>query len=237
MANPFSNLRSAVDARDTSTWQLTYSSLLTAVLAFFILLISQAESEVASTYKFADRIKIKMFSEILQQKAARKLDWLYVENTGTKGIKLLIPTQVHNEVLFRSGDATIDLAFIPYLQQISSMINSLKLGNIFSEYASNIKLLDRLGKQVIIQVRIEGHSDKNPIHTTRFADNWELSTARAYTVMEYLEITTQLPPDIFTLAGYGSFHPFRDINNLAENRRVEIYLDIQMIEKNGDTKI
>ncbi|PIZ61392.1 MAG: hypothetical protein COY19_12455 [Candidatus Marinimicrobia bacterium CG_4_10_14_0_2_um_filter_48_9] len=237
MPGALSNLRTTVDARDTSTWQVTYSSLLTAVLAFFILLISQAESEVASTYKFADRLKSRIYGEIMQQKMKYKLDWLYVENTGTKGIKLLIPTQVHNEVLFRSGEAVIDPAFIPYLQHISNMINAIKLESIFTQYAKNIKKLNSLGKQIIVQVRVEGHSDKIPIHTARFADNWELSTARAYTVMEYLELTTHLPSDIFTLAGYGAFHPFRDMENLSENRRVEIYLDIQMIEGNGDVKI
>lgn len=237
MATTLSNLRATVDVRDTSTWQLTYSSLLTAVLAFFILLISQAESEVASTYKFADQLKSRIYAEIMQQKIKHNLDWLYVENTGTKGIKLLIPTQVHNEVLFRSGDAAIDPAFIPYLQQISDMINALKLESLFTLYAANMRMLKSLGKQIVIQVRVEGHSDKVPIHTARFVDNWELSTARAYTVMEYLENTTQLSPDIFTLAGYGAFHPFRNIDNLSENRRVEIYIDIQMIESNGNIKI
>ena len=219
--------------RDTSTWQMTYSALLTAVLAFFIMLIIQAENEVESTYKFADRLKNKMYAEIMRQKTARQLDWLYVENTGTKGIKLLVPTQVGNEVLFRSGDDQIDAAFYPYLQEISSMINTLKMGDIYTEYASNINHLRALGKDVLVQVRIEGHSDKIPIHTARYADNWELSTARAYTVMGYLENTTHLPADYFSLAGYGSFHPFRNIDNLSENRRVEIYLDIQMVEKNG----
>ena len=223
--------------RDTSTWQLTYSSLLTAVLAFFIMLVIKSENEAASTFKFADRLKSQMYRQIVHTKRTQNLDWLYVENTGTKGIKLLIPTQVHSQVMFHSGEATINSSFDTYLRQVSSLLNDLKIGEIKSRYAANIKQLHSLNKDINIQVRVEGHSDRLPIHTARFADNWELSTARAYSVMEYLQRTTSLPPYYFSLSGYGSFHPFRNINNLAENRRVEIYLDIQMVEANGTSKI
>jgi len=216
---------------------MTYSSLLTAVLAFFILLVIQAENEADSTFKFADRLKNRMYSQIMQEKNNMKLDWLYVENTGNKGIKLLIPSQVHSEVMFPSGEASINPAFNNYLGSVADIINSLKIGNIYHSYASVIKNLKSVNKEIVVQIRVEGHSDKLPIHTPEFNDNWELSTARAYSVMGYLEQTTNLPPEYFSLSGYGSFHPFRNINNLAENRRVEIYLDIQMVEANGNTKI
>ncbi|MCF7801479.1 MAG: OmpA family protein [Candidatus Marinimicrobia bacterium] len=233
MAHSIFSFRSSGGIRDTATWQVTYSSLLTAVLAFFILLIIQAENEVASTYRFADRLKSKMFKEIVREKTARNLDWLYVENTGTKGIRLLVPTQVEDQVLFQTGDDQIESAFFPYLQHLSSIINGLEINRIYTDYSGTIGHLRSLGKDIIVQVRIEGHSDRRPIRTARFSDNWELSTARASRVMEYLELTTNLPADYFALAGYGSFHPFRSVNNLDENRRVEIYLDIQMVEKNG----
>lgn len=233
MAHQIFSLRNSGGIKDTATWQMTYSSLLTAVLAFFIMLIIQAENEVASTYRFADRLKNKMFEEILREKQARNLDWLYVENTGTKGIRLLVPTQVEEQVLFLTGNDQIESAFFPYLQHVSGIINGLQMDRIYTDYSSTIEHLRGLGKDIIVQVRIEGHSDRRPIRTTRFADNWELSTARASRVMEYLELTTNLPADYFALAGYGAFHPFRSLNNLDENRRVEIYLDIQMVEKNG----
>jgi chemotaxis protein MotB len=73
-------------------------------------------------------------------------------------------------------------------------------------------------------VRIEGHTDDVPIHTSRFASNWELSTARATAVVEFL-LGTGIPPQRLSAAGYAEFHP-RVPNdsdgNRARNRRIDM---------------
>ncbi len=76
-------------------------------------------------------------------------------------------------------------------------------------------------------VRIEGHTDDVPIHTARFASNWELSTARATNVIAFLLESPALRPDHFSAAGYAEYHP-RVPNesdaNRARNRRVDIVI-------------
>jgi len=76
-------------------------------------------------------------------------------------------------------------------------------------------------------VRIEGHTDDAPIHTARFASNWELSTARATNVIAFLLTDPTLRPDHFSAAGYAEYHP-RGPNesdaNRARNRRVDIVI-------------
>lgn len=76
-------------------------------------------------------------------------------------------------------------------------------------------------------VRIEGHTDDVPIHTARFASNWELSTARATNVIAFLLQSPALRPDHFSAAGYAEYHP-RVPNesdaNRTRNRRVDIVI-------------
>ena len=66
-------------------------------------------------------------------------------------------------------------------------------------------------------VRVEGHTDDVPIHTARYASNWELSTARATSVVQYLIAAAGLPASRLSASGYGEFHP-QTPNDSAENR-------------------
>lgn len=76
-------------------------------------------------------------------------------------------------------------------------------------------------------VRIEGHSDTTPIRTPQYASNWDLSTARATRVVEFLVTTAGLAPSRLSAAGYAEFKP-RAANETAEgrarNRRVDLVL-------------
>jgi chemotaxis protein MotB len=73
-------------------------------------------------------------------------------------------------------------------------------------------------------LRVEGHTDDVPIHVPQFPSNWELSTARAISVIRYLE-EHGIARERLSVAGYGEFHPLAP-NDGAErralNRRVEI---------------
>jgi chemotaxis protein MotB len=74
---------------------------------------------------------------------------------------------------------------------------------------------------------VEGHTDNVPIKTARFADNWDLSVARATTIVRMLTTTYSVAPTILTAAGRGEFMP-KASNETAEgkalNRRTEIIL-------------
>jgi len=76
-------------------------------------------------------------------------------------------------------------------------------------------------------VRIEGHSDTTPIRTPQYASNWDLSTARATRVVEFLMTTAGLSPARLSAAGYAEFKP-RASNDAPEgrarNRRVDLVL-------------
>ena len=74
-------------------------------------------------------------------------------------------------------------------------------------------------------IRIEGHTDDVPIATVEFKSNWELSTARATHVVQFLIEEAAVPPGRLSAAGYGQYRP-RVANDSAahrsRNRRIDI---------------
>jgi chemotaxis protein MotB len=76
-------------------------------------------------------------------------------------------------------------------------------------------------------LRIEGHTDNIPIHTARFGNNWELSTARATGLIELLITKYGIPPSHLSVAGYGEFHPVVSndtADGRAKNRRLDVVI-------------
>lgn len=95
--------------------------------------------------------------------------------------------------------------------------------------ADSAKTLTRLAslfKQLHTMISIEGHTDNLPITSrSQYKDNWELSGARALSVLRYFIDTEKLNPEGFQYAGYGDTRPTGDNNTAAgrqKNRRVEI---------------
>lgn len=75
-------------------------------------------------------------------------------------------------------------------------------------------------------LRIDGHTDKQPINTARFPSNWELSSARAIAIVKYL-VTAGIPAKHLAANGFGEFQPLDPGSSeaaLARNRRIEIQL-------------
>lgn len=75
-------------------------------------------------------------------------------------------------------------------------------------------------------LRVDGHTDKQPISTSRFPSNWELSIARALSVTKYL-IARGIPPERLAPTGFGEFQPLdprEDEIAYLRNRRIELKL-------------
>jgi chemotaxis protein MotB len=75
-------------------------------------------------------------------------------------------------------------------------------------------------------LRVDGHTDRRPISTGQFPSNWELSTARAISVVKYL-VDQGIPADRLAATGFGEFQPVDKGNDEAafrRNRRIELKL-------------
>lgn len=92
------------------------------------------------------------------------------------------------------------------------------------------KSFDRVAeliRQYPCNVRVEGHTDKVPIHTSQFKSNWELSTARATEVIRKLILEHGFAPERLSASGYGEFHPAATnatIEGRQANRRVDLVI-------------
>jgi chemotaxis protein MotB len=76
-------------------------------------------------------------------------------------------------------------------------------------------------------LRIEGHTDNVPIHNSRYASNWELSTARASELIKLFVQRYHFDPARLSAAGYGEYHPVASNDTAtgrARNRRVDIVI-------------
>lgn len=87
------------------------------------------------------------------------------------------------------------------------------------------KVLARPG----LDIRVEGHSDNQPIHNTQFRSNWDLSTARAMTVLDLLVSEAGFDPRKLSASGYGEYRPVAD-NATSEGRRMNRRVDLVVVQ-------
>ncbi len=110
---------------------------------------------------------------------------------------------IDDKICFDSGSSELKKNVMPALQKIAAILVS---------YSEN-------------KIIVEGHTDNIPINTSRFRDNWQLSTERALSVLNYLLRDKKLNPTRFSAAGYSEYNPILPNDttaNRALNRRVDI---------------
>ena len=144
-----------------------------------------------------------------QEELSRSLqDEIAKGNITIQQVRDRLTINMVDRVLFDSGQAQVKPAGLKVLKQVSDVLN---------------KITDK-------QIRIEGHTDNVPISTKlqdRFKTNWELSTARATTVVRYLIDQGGVQPQALSAVGYADTHPIAGNDSEAgrsSNRRIEIVL-------------
>jgi chemotaxis protein MotB len=82
------------------------------------------------------------------------------------------------------------------------------------------------------RLRIEGHTDNVPIHSSQFQSNWELSTARATQLVKIFITRYGISPDRLAASGYAEFHPVAT-NDTAEGRAMNRRVDLVILNSPG----
>jgi chemotaxis protein MotB len=117
-----------------------------------------------------------------------------------------------SEVLFPSGSAELE-------QQGRQQLDTLA--------ATLIDISKNIPPELDWVLRVDGHTDKNPIATSEFPSNWELSAKRAINVVRYLE-ARGVPANRLAAAGFAEFRPLEQGDTpeiYRRNRRIELKLD------------
>ncbi len=116
-----------------------------------------------------------------------------------------------SEVLFPSGAAQMTPEGLSAMDQLASAI---------------VELEKQIPKEIDWALQVDGHTDVRPIASFQFPSNWELSTARAVSVVQYL-ISRGVSANRLVAAGHGEWKPLEPGNSedaLRKNRRIELKL-------------
>ncbi len=131
---------------------------------------------------------------------------------GRKDIRVVGDRFVfQSEVLFPSGQAQMTAEGLAAIDQLAAAI---------------VELERQIPREIDWALQVDGHTDARPIASSQFPSNWELSTARAASVVKYL-IARGVPPKRLVAAGYGEFAPLEDGSGddvFRRNRRIELKL-------------
>ena len=219
------------DKENSERWLLTYADLITLLLIFFIVLYSMSSVSAKKFEAVSQSLSIvfggsgksgvleagrsvipgdKVFKQKLemqntQEKIKRMIAQMGLEGKiSTSLTERGLVISVKDSLLFIQGNAVLTAQAQDIISKVSKILQGMPN-----------------------QVRIEGHTDDDPIHTVQFYSNWELSTARATNVLQYLIRSSGLTPDRLSAAGYGQYKPSvpnSSPGNKALNRRVDIVL-------------
>jgi chemotaxis protein MotB len=165
-----------------------------------------------------EQLEIKMIQEAkeqveeLQQALSEEIDkgQVTVEREGSRVI-----IRIQEKGSFKSGSASLDPEFYEVMDKITSV------------------LVDRSG-----QIVVSGHTDNIPISTGRFRSNWELSSARAVTVLHAMLRNPDIDQSRVVVKGHADTKPMVENDtpeNRAQNRRVELHV-IKGIANDDDTQ-
>lgn len=117
-----------------------------------------------------------------------------------------------SEILFGSGEAVLSNGGKNQITKIAKLILSIS---------------DRIPANINWVLRVDGHTDDKPIRGGKYQNNWELSQARALSVVLYMQEFLKVPAYRLAATGFGEYQPVNKENSdkaRKQNRRIEIKL-------------
>jgi chemotaxis protein MotB len=190
--------------KTTGIWFTIYADLITNLMLFFmaafILTRVDHETQLKVNNTFRKEISGKTSPASVRHDIAKEMK----ESTADTFSKLEINEKrikitMQGEVLFASGSSAVNENMKRNLDEIASVI-----------------------KKTNDPVLVEGFTDDVPIHG---GSNWELSLARAVSVVDYFVASANMPQTQFMVAGYGEYKPVvpnTSDENRSRNRRIEL---------------
>lgn len=218
---------------ETGAWLLTYSDMVTLLLTFFVLLFTFSSLDVTKfqvvLYSLQDALglleagtTLKIDYEPTSMPGERNKEW-EVEQLRLEELLVTLKTIVEEQEL---GDQIlISLEerglVVRFLDNVLFDLGSAELKEDALEVLGSIvEILQELPNHI----RAEGHTDNLPINTFRYPSNWELSSARATSVIRALLESYPFSPAQLGVAGFGEYRPIAPNHPGGQplNRRVDL---------------
>ena len=245
--------------KGSPAWMASFADLQQLLLVFFILLFSMSSVDENKFITAMSSIQNALNSKGLGlTDLGVKPDTELIDLDSLTAIGELKNNQVTEELLeaqkFLDENELEGKPLSEYVEASQSeegVILTIKDVMLFDSGSAEIKsssesLLEKLSpllKEKSRDIRIEGHTDNVPLKSSsKYRDNWELSTARATKVASYIIDNGIIEPKKISVSGYSEYKPIAENDNAenkAKNRRVDVVLlsDFSEIEKKYDEKV
>jgi chemotaxis protein MotB len=232
-----------IEDQDSRAWLVTFADLMMLILVFFVLLYSMSS------------LKVERFEAALRsiQASLGSPDVVYVVREVVKEVEIESPPQTIEEatgIAPREEKVVQEIERIIQDQDISEYVDVYRQGEkiiiqirgtaLFSSSEAQLNITAQPVFDEVMKVferypeysiNIRGHTDNLPIRSRRYPSNWELSTARAASVLRWF-VERGIPPERMTASGYADYAPIAPNDspeNRAINRRVEFVLEKEVL--------
>ena len=228
-------------------WLVSYADFITLMFAFFVVLYAFAKADQKKQMQVSVAIdtafkSLGLFPEVARRPdegAAAGSEPAVIPMNIVMGEDVLSPAQVQADLEHVRRELTQTLSNQVAQHTVSikmgrdGLVISLREAGFFDSGSATPKsgtlatikhIAASLGRTPY-DLRIEGHTDNVPIHTSQFSSNWELSSARAIGIAQLILDQHAIPPDRISAAGYAEYHPVASnasAEGRAENRRVDL---------------
>lgn len=237
-------------------WIVTFSDLMSLLLTFFILLYSMSTIDAIKFQEVSNYLQFSLsgdgrpsildggqqfspdpfddsplsdidwdpeLDEILEPASLEMME-MYDKVSGhvsemqlEADVKVMminsgVYVEIKDAILFSSGSSELKASGVDLLSKLEQMLN---------DFDNDIV--------------VEGHTDNVPMKSKTYPSNWELSTARAVSVLRYLNESLNVDPTRLSARGYGEYSPIvpnDSEENKAKNRRVNLMI---LFGKDGET--
>ncbi len=192
----------------TESWVITYLDVITLMLVFFVVLLALSNFNVKASAAESEPVTEPAPPAPGAEPVTTRPGWTLPESVD--GVELVVDEDrvsfiIGDQLLFRSGEATLTADGLELLQAL------------YPPLAGSDQ-----------PISVEGHTDNVPIANAPFPSNWELSAARAASVLRQL-IELGLQPERLRAIGYAETRPIAgndSIEGRARNRRVGLILHL-----------
>lgn len=228
------------DDINTNAWMDTYADTITLLLTFFILLYSFSSTDNEKLQLIAAALKgqIEGTPTKIENMPDISLDGVE-QGIGKKSPYEILVDQVQDlldkngltdSVKMREEDAGV------VLQLSESILFDLGKADLKPESTRVLDIISGLIPSITNEIMVQGHTDNVPMSSARYNSNWELSTARAVSVVKYFIETKGLDPTRFSATGYGEYQPLVD-NTTPENRAINRRVDILIVQQKENDEV
>ena len=221
------NLEPEDDEPTAPFWMTTFSDMVTLLLTFFVLIVAMSEVEVK---KFKEALSyFQGHVGVLENTSAISSMTRHLNRDGVAAERAQLYETLLEYMKENSLQDKVEVRLTErgvHVVVTDSLMFRSGEAELIEPSRSMLRVVSTIARAHVEQVVVEGHTDDRPIATARYPSNWELSAARAASVVRFLlEQEGALDPSQYRATGFGEFRPVAPNDSpesRVKNRRVEI---------------